>query len=406
VIETLLSNQVFMGLGGATVFGALLFLARQAPGRAWGYVRAMFSVSIETQSTDVTFYWLVKWLAVQPYSAVARRLRLSEVESGGDVPQPAVNAGAPSRQGPKFLLSPGNGMHFFFFGGTPVLLNRVKDDNAKGESYRQRETMTLTVFARNRRALLAIIDEAYAVANQESKDRVRVHFFDYDSWQQGATARKRAIESVVLRDGIREEIVADVERFLASREWYEERGVPYRRGYLLYGPPGTGKSSLVAALASRFDMGVAMMSLAGFASDDAVVRAMRRQPERSILLIEDVDAAIGREEKDRKVTFSAVLNSLDGLAAPEGRIVVMTTNHRERLDPALIRPGRIDLQLEIGLATAEQASRMFERHFGDQDGHAFGALAHGLSPARIQEVLMASLTAFDALRAAREERAA
>lgn len=405
MIELLLHNQVFMGIGGATVFGALLYLARQAPGRVWQYVRATFSVSIETQSTDPTFFWLVKWLAAQPYSATARRLRLSVVEDGDSRPA-AVDSADGRHEAPKFLLSPGNGLHFFLFRRTPVILNRQKDDAGKNEGYRQRETLTLTVFARNRCALMDIIGEAYKVANQDTQDRIRIHFFDYDSWYQGATAHKRALDSVTLRDGIREEIVEDMERFLAARAWYEERGVPWRRGYLLFGPPGTGKSSLVAALASRFDMGVAMMSLAGFASDEAVVKAMRRQPERSILLIEDVDAAIGRDDKDRKVTFSAVLNSLDGLAAPEGRIVVMTSNHRERLDPALIRPGRVDLQLELGLATADQASRMFERHFGVPDGRPFGALAHGLAPARIQEVLMAAPTMFDALRAARDERVA
>ena len=67
------------------------------------------------------------------------------------------------------------------------------------------------------------------------------------------------------------------------------------------------------------------------------------------------------------VTFSGFLNALDGVASGEERIIFMTTNHVEKLDPALIRPGRVDLMEHIDDASPEQARRLFERFFGDSD---------------------------------------
>lgn len=403
-LQKLLENQVFVGIGGATLMGALMYLARQAPKQLWTYVKATFSVSVELQNADDAFRWLVMWLAAQPYSATARRLRLTEGQ--GQAPSAP---GEDVKKRAKFLLSPGYGVHFFFFAGTPVVLSRTMADKNGGSgdgSFRQKEEMTLTVFARSRSTLLSIINAAYELANQVESERIVVNAFDYDHWYQAATQAKRPMASVVLREGVAEAVAADLRKFIASREWYAERGIPWRRGYLFYGPPGTGKSSLVAALASEFEMSVAVMSLAGFVSDDRVVQAMRRQPEHSILLMEDIDAAITREKKeDDRVSFSAVLNALDGIAAPEGRIVVMTTNHIAKLDPALIRPGRIDLRVEIGLATADQASRMFSRYYG-ADGTDFGRHAEAMAPARIQELMLSSHSPIEAMRLVLEEKAA
>ncbi len=88
--------------------------------------------------------------------------------------------------------------------------------------------------------------------------------------------------------------------------------------------------------------------------------------------MEDIDCAfIDRKDGDdkrSKVTFSGLLNAIDGVAAGEGRLLFATTNHIERLDPALIRPGRIDRKVFIGFATHEQAARLFQRFFPATDG--------------------------------------
>jgi chaperone BCS1 len=160
--------------------------------------------------------------------------------------------------------------------------------------------------------------------------------------------------------------------FLQRRDWYLERGLPYRRGYLLHGPPGTGKSSAVLAVASALRMDLALLSLSGSSLDDNELGQLLSQvPANAIVLIEDIDCAFHQRkesaDKVSRLTFSGLLNALDGVAAGEGRILFATTNHPEQLDPALIRPGRIDRKLEIGLADRDQLRRIFERFFPEGD---------------------------------------
>ena len=87
------------------------------------------------------------------------------------------------------------------------------------------------------------------------------------------------------------------------------------------------------------------------------------------------------------LTFSGLLNALDGVAASEERLLFMTTNHVDRLDPALIRPGRVDVKEYIGWASPSQIETMFSRFYGDKDGaKEFGTLLKDaqISPAALQ----------------------
>ncbi len=176
------------------------------------------------------------------------------------------------------------------------------------------------------------------------------------------------MSSVVLDGNQANELLADMNEFLASHRWYQNIGVPYRRGYLLYGPPGNGKTSVVKALAGELNMSICLLMLSDRdIKDNCINGLMARVPDKSILLLEDIDCAFTRRKqtgaKDSGLTFSGLLNALDGVASSEGRIIVMTTNHIELLDPALIRPGRVDVKLAFENATSEQAGRLFERFF-------------------------------------------
>lgn len=211
----------------------------------------------------------------------------------------------------------------------------------------------------------------------------------------GQPRRRRPLASVVLDQGIAEHILNDVTEFVDSQEWYVSRGIPYRRGYLLHGPPGSGKSSFVAALAGHLGYDICVLNLAepGL-TDDRLSHALTHAPAGSLVLLEDVDSAFqkDRDPTDRRssfATFSGLLNALDGVAAGEERLLFMTTNHIERLDPAMIRPGRVDVIHEVGDATPHQMRTLYLNFFPDQPQLA-DAFADALSGSSVSMALLQS----------------
>lgn len=192
-------------------------------------------------------------------------------------------------------------------------------------------------------------------------------------WRTVGSKELRSFESVILKEGQKEHILKDIQTFRRREHWYSIRGIPYRRGYLLYGPPGTGKTSLVQSVASKVNMNVAIISLSGSMDDENFNVLLQEVPRNSILVMEDIDHCVIKDpnsENDTssaKISMSGLLNALDGVVAQEGSMVFMTCNDVTRLQPALLRPGRIDMKMELGYADKTQISKMFWRFMGEDD---------------------------------------
>jgi chaperone BCS1 len=248
-----------------------------------------------------------------------------------------------------------------------------------------------------------------ALAAHEASRPGKISLYSYTKygWHKERMLLKRPLASVILPADATEKVISDVRRFLDSetQSWYLEHGIPYKRTFLLHGtprachpcrhephhcqpscnalqyrthssnvattgPPGCGKSSLIRAVASEFELAVCMTSLADRELQDQDLRtAMCSVPQRCVVAFEDVDALFGhhreRDEGSRNVTFSGLLNALDGVSDPRGTIVFMTTNHKGKLDPALIRAGRCDVHVELSYAVDEQLAKSFSRFYKD-----------------------------------------
>ena len=227
------------------------------------------------------------------------------------------------------------------------------------------ERITFTAYgAPARDAVLAFL-AGLAAENQGGPVRPRMYVASrWGDWRRLRDAPTRALDTVILVDGQKERVVADLARFLDAERLYARVGVPWHRGYLFHGPPGCGKTSLATALADRFGLDVYLLPLSDLDADANLVGLLGQVDERSVLVIEDIDvvhAAKARDDAERKgVTLSGLLNALDGLATPYGLVTVMTTNQLDALDPALVRPGRADLVEEFSYLDDDQASRLAE----------------------------------------------
>ena len=291
---------------------------------------------------------------------------------------------------PRILFTPAPGVHWLFFRHRLVCLHRErpKPKDSSGQAVNVRECFNITIFSRDRKLAQLLIEEARDVAIPKSEVRLMVHRAGQGYWMEQMKRLPRPVESVILANGLMEDLIEDAKNFLSKREWYVQRGIPYRRGYLLHGPPGTGKSSAVVALASALQMDIAVLSLGDSSLDDnSISELFSSIPVNAVVLMEDIDCAFLErkegEDKRSKVTFSGLLNAIDGVAAGEGRLLFTTTNHIERLDPALIRPGRIDRKLFIGHANREQAERLFLRFFPDASEAQSRAFSERIPPCRV-----------------------
>ena len=385
--------------------GAAMSVLREAPKRAGTLLADLFSISIAVDESDPV-HWFATWLGNQPYGSRCRRLKLwVKWRNFGDFGQESTVS--------MIALEPGLGPHLFRHRGRWFVLTR--EERQQRESGGSRSKLHLRMLGRTRQPLEALVEEIveHGIRAMREQDLVRVND-DGGSWRMLEAGESRRLESVVLPDGERERVLADMQRFISRREWYSSRGIPYRRGYLFFGPPGSGKTSLARSLAHELGLTLFVLDLSSMRITDHQLFALLAQvPPRSMILVEDVDrtrpiAAQAARAKSNKptdaggATISGLLNAVDGPTSGEGRVLVFTTNNPARLDPALLRPGRVDYRLEFRAADPGQAREIFLRFFPGEVTAAgtFAAALPGRSPltmADLQGVLLAAETGSDAV---------
>ncbi|KAJ7151896.1 P-loop containing nucleoside triphosphate hydrolase protein [Mycena crocata] len=253
-------------------------------------------------------------------------------------------------------------------------------------------SIDITIYTLDMNVLSDLVEEARLRYLDVNRPNVIIHLADSNhfgpaqTWTTVKHKIRRPLSSIILPEGVVDSLVTDAQEFLQTEDWYIEAGIPHRRGYLLHGPPGTGKTSTIYALAGALNLEIYSLSLASnFVDDSFLQRAASSIPKHGLFLIEDIDCAFtaSRDDEDsdgqdakpafppigrggrqgRAVTLSGLLNVIDGVGSEEGKLFFATTNHIDRLDTALVRPGRIDHKVEYGLATAAQAHALFLRFF-------------------------------------------
>ncbi|EWC47281.1 hypothetical protein DRE_03400 [Drechslerella stenobrocha 248] len=396
--EQLFGNQFLTAGVGVVGLTAGLALARKSFTILSQAVVRHYLVTLEIPIRDQSYPWFLQWIH-QHQRDLAQANRSSSLANAPPVSPfrspitylftrytPRTHhlsvATALSRHdngsiSTSFSLLPGIGNHVFRYKNAFIRMSRTRELKNLDPNGTPWETVSLTTLYAHRHIFTELLTAAQTQALKSQEGKTVVYTSWATEWRPfGQPLTKRPISSVVLDKGVKEAIVNDMTDFLSSSKWYHDRGIPYRRGYLLHGPPGSGKSSFIKALAGELNYDICLVNLSERGlTDDRLNHLLSNMPTRSIALLEDVDAAFAnRRQKNEEgysganVTFSGLLNALDGVASSEERILFLTTNFKERLDEALVRPGRVDMAVEIGLATEWQVERMFERFYGGEDG--------------------------------------
>ncbi|KAG7559117.1 hypothetical protein ISN45_Aa05g007260 [Arabidopsis thaliana x Arabidopsis arenosa] len=232
-------------------------------------------------------------------------------------------------------------------------------------------------------------------------------------------------ETLAMDPKKKEQILNDLAAFSNGKDYYKKIGKAWKRGYLLYGPPGTGKSTMIAAMANLLNYSIYDIELTAIQTNSELKKLLTATSNKSIIVFEDIDCSLdltgkrkkkesnlmiwrndgeqGDEENKSSVTLSGLLNFIDGIwsACGQERIIVFTTNHLAKLDPALIRRGRMDMHIELSYCTFE-AFKILAKNYLDIDSHPLFKTIESLlkdteiAPADVAENLMKKNREIDA----------
>lgn len=354
---------------------------------AW--VRGRLYTVLEVRQRDQLYQWLMDWLAAQREVHEHGTRVFAEVH-----PEFHKQSKTAKHLRVRFLPIDDGSVYCFVFCGALIWVSHHNVDKptvtqGKGMHLSFSELrLRITVLGRSKNAVNALFQAAFEHNKAWLGGRTEIFVAqpheqaEHSHWRRLEPRRNRPLRTVVAASGPGPDaLLADMKEFFNSEAWYAERGVPYRRGYLFHGPPGCGKTSFVTAAAGALDCPIYILNLAEPSlSDLALLKLVTDAPPQSMLLMEDVDAAFhavlgkgGNQPSARQnqrdglhmglLTFSGLLNALDGVAGQEGKLVIMTTNYPDELDEALVRPGRVDLRAQFHHASGVAIQEIFCNFF-------------------------------------------
>lgn len=384
-----------------------------------------------TGTDDEIYNYLMAWVADQGFAKRSRRFvantnlnsrswflwRWDEDEDEDEAGEEETHSRMSLVGGKRkkaLAYTPTFGSHYFVYKARLCVFrrDRGRDRSVSLLMTSEKEEISVSCFGRDPRILKDLLLEARTQFMKRDEAKTLIYRGTLRStasaeptWQRMMARVSRPFSTVILNEKVKQDLIADVTDYLnpATRRWYANRGIPYRRGYLLHGPPGTGKSSLSLALAGFFKMRIYIVSLSSISStEENLATLFAELPRRCVVLLEDIDTAglthtreedgtqnngggggpvtpkMGLRGNERasdansnggfRLSLSGLLNILDGVASQEGRVLIMTTNHPEKLDKALTRPGRVDMTVQFGLADSGMVAAIFRAIFAPLEG--------------------------------------
>jgi mitochondrial chaperone BCS1 len=345
IIETAVSafaaNQLLVGGVGTLAFGSLMYLLRAVPEKLLELVEKTVWTKVFVESMSNEYGDVDAFIEGRRLNFFSRSL---EIKDGS--------------------LKTGFGGGWGLYEGTPFTYSKTKS----AQQITPFETIAVSFLTRDRGVVERFMRDCKP---EEHRNSISVTLYSAGGNDGALRRRKRGLETVFVDQAIKDRLVSRFNWFLGAEEWHAARGIPWKLGVVLHGPPGTGKTSLIHALASDFGFDIKYVkSLHGLGS------AFKTGAKNDLFVIEDIDTIANGLNRDGAIVkgrgaveelrspLHEILNAMDGMQTPDGLKFIITTNHLDRLDPAILRPGRIDEAIEVGPLSLDSARAMFRAFYG------------------------------------------
>lgn len=366
-------NQMIAGALTLAVSGSAMWAIKEVPRRIWIFLKAQLittaSFNNGSWEKQTTFIRIADFLAKHTTETGSRSVTIDSVwdrETGRT----------------KLVVTIGPGKHIFFYRGQPIMLERTMMQENNGDVIK--EIITLSKFGRSHKLFHDLVKD-----NTPTKHKaLSISSWVNNEWRQNTELDAGGLETIALDKEIREFFIEQMDNFKNGKDTYRRLGLAYKMTVILHGLTGSGKTCLIRALAAQYRMNVCILDLSEIGTVQ-LVAALGSVPANSLLLIEDFDSAkhlhsrVDKDsKKDKKVkdnrslsdqiideytggNLSGTLNALDGISSLNNVVVFLTTNHLEKIDSAVYRPGRVDHVVELPKPSITAIREHFEYCYPD-----------------------------------------
>lgn len=394
------SNPILAGIVALWGAGVATMVFRKTPANILAFIKRQCTTTLVFTNEDRGlnhdyFLAFMEWFAQRKGASISRDFQL-EITWGWE---PQVGPGAAS-------------IHYFIWNRRLFWLKRARTE-AQG-AHQIRYIVTITMLGRSSKVIHAMIDD-YRPRKKSNVFNVYHYPGAQSGWKSYQAERMRRLETVVVNKDIKAQLKDEITTFFAARQWYEDRGIPYKRIFMIHGCPGSGKTSLIKSMAAFYNRDLCVLDLTTL-GNHSLIEAINSAPEQAMFLIEDFDDAkaskrrksLAKTADTREVpgndswtrsreageqlekltpavavgentssagadseffnfgtSLSGLLNALDGVTTLDDRIIFMTTNHPENIDPAVVRAGRVDRIIEVGALSAVEVRDYIRLMFPD-----------------------------------------